>query len=860
MTDASSTALAADHLLSDEAIEALINDRRMEEARAAVLARLTFAAHDADALFYRGACAMVDRDFAAARADFAAAAAAAARPEARFHAAEATALLNDNRFEQALKASEAALALSPDDLAALVTHVRVLHGLKKFDAALPFCERLSTLALDLPETRQLMAQTLHRLGRLEVAFAWYHGALELSPDDTGLKMDIAVCVAHQGDLQQALQRAYALLHQAPQEAKAIADLGIRAQRGGSPVLALHCFRYGYERFPHDLTLCVNLGITTQGLGQTAESLFYLGKALDLDAHCADAWFFSGTAYHALKRQDKAIECWEKCLAEEPQHAQALLHYASIKKERGEIEEAKRMLRAAIESDPWQSIYPYLNLHHFLVENGELEEAAEVLAKGLAIDPDSEALRQAEASLLLKRGDIAGANARFRQILEEQPSNPDALSGLLFCSNYDPELTPERIAAAYKSWDERFARHLAPPPDHVWPNEPKSEKRLKIGYVSGDFRTHSVAFFAEPLLTHHDHEQFEIFCYANQRGGDAITRRFMEAADHWRWILDLSDDAVMELIRMDGIDILVDLSNHTAYHRLYLFARKPAPIQMTTIGMPTTTGIAAIDYRITDEYMDPPGLTEVLHAEKLLRILSGWCYRPSEEGREIEVGPLPALSNGHLTFASFNAFGKINPRVFRLWGRLLQAIPDAELVVATGGKDGDAIIEAQVRQTCEQCGVPLDRLKPVGRKPFKEYLEYHNEVDIVLDAFPYTGATVTAHALWMGVPVITRAGPSPINRSATSMMHSVGLPEFVATSEDDYIAIACRFAGDLQALADIRQGLRARMQASPLMDGERVTRSLEEAYRRVWREWCATQKEKKDGTGESGAAGTESSSA
>lgn len=832
-------------LLSDEAIETLINERRMIEARDAVLARLTFDAHDPDALFYRGACAVVDKNYAAAGADFAAA--AKARPEGRFRAAEAMALLLDGKFEPALKASEAALALAPDDLASLVTHIRVLHGLKRFDAALPFCERLRELALDLPETRQLMAQTLHRIGHLEDAFAWYHGALELAPDDVNLKMDVAVCVGHQGDMPQALQRTYQLLKEVPQEAKALADLGIRAQQDGSPVLALHCFRYAYERFPRDLTLCVNLGITVQGLGQIAESLFYLRQALELDEHCADAWFFSGTAHNALKHQDKAVECWEKCLAEEPQHAQALLHLASIKKERGQIDEAKRMLRTAIENNKERSIFPYLNLQQFLVENGELEEAGEVIDQALAIEPDSEALRQAQASLLLKRGDIAGANIQFRQILDDQPSSPDALSGLLFCSNYDPELTPQRIAEAYKSWDERFVRHLAPPADYAWPNEPDPEKRLKIGYVSGDFRCHSVAFFAEPLLANHEHEHFEIYCYANQKGGDPITQRFMNAADHWRWIIDLSDEAVMELIRMDGIDILIDLSNHTAYHRLYLFARKPAPIQMTTIGMPTTTGVAAIDWRITDQYMDPPGLTEELHAEKLLRILSAWCYRPPEDGEKIAVGELPALKKGHLTFASFNAFGKINPRVFRLWGRLLHAIPDAELVVATGGKEGDKTIEAQVRKTCGACGVPLDRLKPIGRKPFKEYFEYHNEVDIVLDAFPYTGATVTAHALWMGVPVITLAGPSPIHRSATSMMNSVGLPEFVAQSEDDYLAIAQRWAHDVEGLAAIRRDLRQRMQASPLMDGERVTRSLEEAYRRVWRQWCEDQKEKTHGT-------------
>jgi predicted O-linked N-acetylglucosamine transferase (SPINDLY family) len=445
---------------------------------------------------------------------------------------------------------------------------------------------------------------------------------------------------------------------------------------------------------------------------------------------------------------------------------------------------------------------------------------------------------------LRSGDIRQANARFREILEREPQNPDAMSGLLFCSNYDPELSPERIAEAYKSWDRRFVQWRAPPPDFKFANTPQPKRRIKLGYVSGDLRGHSVAFFAEPLLANHDHEQFEVFCYANQKGGDATTGRLMKMADHWRWTLDLSDEAVIEMIRMDGIDILIDLSNHTAYHRLYMFGRKPAPIQMTTIGMPTTTGLSAIDYRITDAYMDPPGMTEHLHAEKLLRILSHWCYRPSDEAVDLLVAETPALKNGFLSFASFNAFGKINTRVFKLWGRILQAIPNAVLYVATGAKEGDRIMAARIKKTCKSCGIPLRRLRLMPRKTFKDYCEFHQEIDIVLDAFPYTGATVTAHALWMGVPVITLAGPSPIHRSATSMMNSVGLPEFVAQSQDEYLEIAKHWAADIEGLAEIRRNLRPKMQASPLMDGARVTRDLEEKLRQVWQDWCKIHKPKR----------------
>jgi predicted O-linked N-acetylglucosamine transferase (SPINDLY family) len=440
---------------------------------------------------------------------------------------------------------------------------------------------------------------------------------------------------------------------------------------------------------------------------------------------------------------------------------------------------------------------------------------------------------------LRRGDIKAASEIYREMLLKQPKHPDAMSGLLFCSNYDAELTPEQIADAYKSWDARFTRWRAPPPSFKFSNARDPDRKIKVGYVSGDFRTHSVAFFSEPLLANHNHDQFEVFCYANQRGADVVTQRMMKMADHWRWVADLTDDALVEMIRLDQIDILIDLSNHTAFHRLYTFAAKPAPIQMTTIGMPTTTGVSAIDWRITDKWMDPPGVTEHLHAEQLLRIVSGWCYRPHDEAASLPIVELPALRNGYVTFASFNAFGKINPGVFRLWGEVLQAIPSARLRVATGGKEDDEILNQKVRETCAECGVPLGQLDLVARLPFKDYFMSHNEVDIVVDSFPYTGATVSAHALWMGVPVITLAGPSPIHRSATSMMTAVGHPEFVANSQKEYIEIAKKWAADIEGLALLRSRLRDEMKASPLMDGAVVAKDLERALREVWRSWCAT---------------------
>lgn len=813
-----------------------------EKAREEVEQRLQVSPTDAEALFFRGACALREGLIDHAAVDFSAAA-ALDPSDTRFLNATGAICLLKGQPEDALAICEMLLEISPKNAPALTNQVVALVRLERYAEALPFAEQLMSLDKDRRQTRQLMGEVLRGLGRFHAAMTWFESVLELTPDDPIPRLDVALCVSYMGDHRAAAQILEPLLDACAGDEVYFARLGIRAQQTGSPFLALQCFRRGHSLFPRDITLLVNLGITVQAMGNPGEALFYLQQAIEIDPGCEAAWYHCALSHQAMRDTERVLSCLEKCLEADSSHTDAMVMLASLRKDRGKLDEAKALLRSAIDLDP-KGLQAYLNLFNFLQESSEFDDAATVLDDAAAQGLSGKLLDQSRASLLLKRGDITGANRLYREILQAEPENPDAMSGLLFCSNYDPELTPEQIAEAYMSWDRRFVKWRAPAPDFKYANKPSARRRIKLGYVSGDFKQHSVAFFSEPLLANHDHQKFEIYCYANQKGGDPITQRLMGYADHWRWTHDLSDEALREMIQLDGIDILIDLSNHTAFHRLYLFGRKPAPIQMTTLGMPTTTGVSAIDYRITDAFMDPPGLTEHLHAEKLLRIVSGWCYKPSHEAVDLSVSELPALKNGYITFASFNAFGKINPGVFQLWGRLLQGIPNARLVVATGGKENDEALNDQVRSTCQDCGVPLDRLMLLPRKPLKEYFEYHGQVDVVLDAFPYTGATVTAHALWMGVPVITLAGKSPIHRSATSMMSVIGLPEFVAQTPDEYIGIAQRCAADLPWLASVREGLRERAKASPLMDGAAVTRDLESKLRKVWQEWCRAQKSPK----------------
>jgi len=379
----------------------------------------------------------------------------------------------------------------------------------------------------------------------------------------------------------------------------------------------------------------------------------------------------------------------------------------------------------------------------------------------------------------------------------------------------------------------------------------TERRLRIGYVSDDFRDHVTNCFFEPVLECHAAQgrasvaqgqgrpgataagQFEIFCYDTCPHPDAVTGRLQRLAHHWRPIAGLSDDAVAELVRKDAIDILVDLKGHTDNHRLLVFARKPAPLQVTWLGYPGTTGLDAMDYWVSDRHIADTGMTDQYHSEQLLRMPDFYMvFRP--KAGDMPVGPLPALTNGHVTFGSFNALAKIGPAVIALWAEVLKAVPGARLLIA-------AIPEGQARtRLAEQfgrAGIPEERLILKGRAAHEDFLRLHHEVDIVLDAFPYNGTTTSLHDLWMGLPIVTLAGTFHASRVGVSLMTNLGLPELIAQSPADYVRIARDLAADTPRLNALRAGLRERLRASPLMDAARFTRNLEAAYREIWKTWC-----------------------
>ncbi len=432
--------------------------------------------------------------------------------------------------------------------------------------------------------------------------------------------------------------------------------------------------------------------------------------------------------------------------------------------------------------------------------------------------------------LLRLGRLEEAERSYRRALAIEPAYAEAYEHLIALLNYIPGRGARDIYAEHLEFARRYGRAADPRP---YANGKEANRRLRVGYISGDFRDHSVAFFIEPVLEKHNRRAFEVFCYYNFPRGDAVTMRLKALADQWRDVAALDDGALVDLIRADRIDILVDLSGHTAHNRLPALSRKPAPVQATWLGYLNTTGLDAMDYRITDAQASPEGMFDSFHTEALIRLDgSQWCYRP--QAGAPAVAPPPSANAGFVTFGAFTNLAKLGQPVIDLWSRVLEKSPGSRLLIVGRGlaAAGDDLVARFARG-----GVAAGRISLQEFGPFQDYLALHGAVDVVLDTFPYTGGTTTCHALWMGVPVVTVVGDTAASRGGASLLNAVGLGELVEQTDQQYVDIASGLASNPGRLSELRSTMRERMAASPLMDEARFTRHLEQAFRTMWRTWC-----------------------
>ena len=465
----------------------------------------------------------------------------------------------------------------------------------------------------------------------------------------------------------------------------------------------------------------------------------------------------------------------------------------------------------------------------LVRAEDYEAAQDELEHLLRDAPRAIEPRVELGHILRNGGRIAEAIDAYRQVLALDPGHAEARSNLLLALNYRDDCTPQEVFAEHRAFGERFGpAAVAPQPDRAWP------RRLRVGYVSPDFRSHVVASFMLPILARHDRERFELCCYHTFPGADTVTDYIRSMVEHWVDAAGLPDAELAQRIRDDRIDILVDLAGHMAWQRLGVFALRPAPVQATYLGYPNTTGLRTVDYRISDARADPPGRTDPFYTERIVRLDRSFvCYRP---GPDIHaVAPLPAARAGHVTFGSFNNFQKLSGSFFTAAARVLSAVPGSRLLLKAKPLDWPRVA-AGVRERCAAMGIAADRLDLRGwTSSVEDHLGEYRAVDIALDSFPYNGTTTTCEAMWMGAPVVALEGDRHCGCVGSSLLSAVGLPELVARDVDDYVRIAAALAADTLRLTELRTGMRERMRASPLMDEKGFVSELERAYLEMWQE-------------------------
>ena len=741
------------------------------------------------------------------------------------------ALRDLKRSEEALDSYDRALGIRPDFAEALYNRGAALQDLKRSNEALESYDRALKIRPDFAEALNNRGDALADLERCEEALASYDRALEIRPD-------YADALNARGNVLQDLER--------PEEALESHDRALSVEPGNADALN-------------------NRGVALHGLKRLEEALKSYDRALEVEPDRADALYNRGLLLLDLKRSEEALDSFDRALEIEPDHADALCNRGLALRGLERLSEAEASFRRAVALKP--NVHEtHSNLGVVLFDLGRSRESQMSHRRAVEINPDFHEghlnlgnalramgrLRESEASflraleckpdyadahcnlggILQNAGLLAEADERFRRALELKPDFAVAHDNLIFILDLREGIGAKEQQEERRRW---YAQHGLVHAASIRPHDnlPDVERRLRIGYVSADFRRHSAYYTFSPVILRHEPSAFEVFCYSEGRREDDATARLRQGVQHWRPTTGVSDEALAEQIRADQIDILVDLSGHSAGNRLLVFARKPAPVQVTAWGHATGTGLETMDYYFADPVLVPAAERE-LYAEEVFDLPCFLCYEPPEYLPE--VSPLPAHEGTPFTFGCINRVEKISDHSLVLWGRILAQMPGSVLLLKDKALD-DAGHRQHFTRRLGEAGIGAGRVRLLGWTAHAEHLKIFAEVDLGLDPFPQGGGISTAEALSMGLPVVTLKGPTVASRASAAILASLGMHEWIADSDQEYVRIALQAAQDLPRLARTRADLRQRLAASAFGDPERYTRAVEEAYRSMWRRWC-----------------------
>jgi protein O-GlcNAc transferase len=661
---------------------------------------------------------------------------------------------------------------------------------------------------------------LFQQGKFAEAAVELERAVALRPNDAGAVSNLANIEFYRGDVDRAIAGYLRALELKPDFAEAHNNLGSALEKQGRLTKAIAHWHEALRLRPAFAEPHNNLANALLGEDKAEDAAVHCRHALRIRPAFPEALNNLGIALQKLGKLEEASDCFYQALHFHPHFAQA-----------------------------------YNNLANVLARQGKLEDAAHCYQQASQIKPDLADARNNLGCVLLREGWLDLALTSFREALRLRPNFAAAQSNIVACSNYLPDADPDAVFAEHRRWGEqqlsvvscqlsakKAQTGMSVPPRTTdnsqlgTDNYHDPERCLRIGYVSPDLRNHALSRYFEPVLANHDSQHVEAFCYAEVEAPDAVTSRLQSYSKGWCWTCRLTDAQLVQRIGDDGIDILVDLAGHTSGNRLGVFARRAAPVQVTWLGYMNTTGLTTVDYRLTDDILDPPG-QPTRDTEELLRLPGGMCcFAPSPDAPP--VAPLRALKRGHLTFGSLQGMVKLNSKVFDLWTTVLKALPTSHLLMFRDTLNPAA--QEHIRREFVLRGISEKRLDL--RRGFNTpgYLGVLGEIDIGLDTFPCTGGVSTCESLWMGVPVITLCGVRPASRNSAAILTRAGLADWVAHTPEEFVSIAMKSSQGIGEIAQLRTQLRDRTGAT-LCDGKRFTRELEDAYRSIWRRLCVTSR-------------------
>jgi predicted O-linked N-acetylglucosamine transferase (SPINDLY family) len=733
--------------------------------------------------------------------------------------------------QRAVELYRGALELDPLNADILQTLALWLHRIGQGNEAILLLRKSITLDPNNPGRCLNLGEILIAHGDTTGAYEAFHRAIQLNPNSGEAYRRLAKLLQRLGRPHEAHAAALQSARLTPQSPEALNELGSTQLSLDRLDEAATSFRHAIQLRPQYPDALSNLGNTLWTHGKREEALTFMHQAALARPRDPHPLFTLGNALYSLCRYRQAADAFRRTIALLPDSPEAWGNYSTALLALDEFDESIAAARKVVQLKPDDAM-AYYNLGTTLRRANRREEAEDVYRRCIALDPKFGVAYGNLAICVAELGRVEEAIGLYQTAmsLTDESWVAESFTYMLY---FLPGQTPASILREHRKWNDRYVKPLATRPR--FQNDVDPDRRLRIGYVSACFYSHCQSFFTVPLFANHDRSNVEVFCYSNSTHEDQVTQELRRRTDVWRNVAHSDDATLAGLIRADRIDVLIDCSMHMQNHRLFTFALRAAPVQTCWLAYPGTTGLAEMDYRISDPYLDPPG-SDSMSTEKTIRLRNSfWCYDPLTA--EPRVNELPALSQGYITFGCLNNFLKLNTLTLDVWSRVLRALPTSRLLLLT--EPGKA--RQRVHENLSASGIASHRIEFLDRMPRAEYLRCYNRFDLSIDTFPYNGHTTTLDSLWMGVPPLTAPGHTTVSRGGLGILSNLGLAGLAATDLESLPRKAAELASDLPRLAALRASLRDNMRRSPLTDGPRFARDMESAYRHMWRRWCQTQR-------------------